>query len=77
MPKQVIDLRSYLRNTLNGDNFSDMTTTAANLSSVGNFQKNVYSDNSFTISYELYNENAERYVIVGESFVGDGSVVGP
>ena len=75
MPKQIIDLRSYLKKALYGEDYSDITTLASNLSTDSSFD--VKGNNYEEVKEDLFNKNAQKYVLVGESFVGDGSVVGP
>lgn len=77
MPIQIVDLRSFLRESLGFDDNVDRRTIAAStLQADGVDILNIESTQDIQ-EQDTVNASGKYYTLVGHNKVGDGSVVGP
>ena len=78
MPVQVIDLRSFVRESLNvGPGYNDITITPSQLANVFNINVDNIESQFGIQEQPTYNSGGKYYAVVGYNKVGDGSVIGP
>jgi hypothetical protein len=78
MPTQVIDLRSFIKNSIDfGPGYNTTSIISSELTDKENINiRNLNSEDS-VLELSTYSEDGKYYTLVGYNKVGDGSVVGP